>query len=73
MTTTMPPSEQSGAAEGAAPSRVVLIGRAPGNDIVLRAPGVSARHARVLVDSGRLVLEDLGSRNGTFVGSPPRR
>jgi len=73
MTTTTPPSEQSGAIDGPTPSRVVLIGRAPGNDIVLRAPGVSARHARVLVEPGRLVLEDLGSRNGTFVGSPPRR
>jgi len=53
--------------------RILLIGRAPGNDIVLKSPGVSARHARVLVAGERLVLEDLGSRNGTFVGSPPRR
>jgi ABC-type multidrug transport system ATPase subunit/pSer/pThr/pTyr-binding forkhead associated (FHA) protein len=53
--------------------RIVLIGRAPGNDIVLRSPGVSARHARVVVEPERLILEDLGSRNGTFVGSPPRR
>jgi ABC-type multidrug transport system ATPase subunit/pSer/pThr/pTyr-binding forkhead associated (FHA) protein len=53
--------------------RILLIGRAPGNDIVLKSPGVSARHARVLVAGARLVLEDLGSRNGTFVGSPPRR
>jgi len=55
------------------PSRIVLIGRAPGNDIVLASPGVSARHARVIVEPGRLVLEDLGSRNGTFVGAPPER
>ena len=27
----------------------------------------------MLVEPGRLVLEDLGSRNGTFVGVPPRR
>ncbi len=53
--------------------RIVLIGRGPGNDIVLRSPGVSARHARVVVEPERLLLEDLGSRNGTFVGSPPRR
>ncbi len=55
------------------PTRIVFIGRAPGNDIVLRSPGVSARHARIVVEPSRLVLEDLGSRNGTFVGSPPRR
>lgn len=53
--------------------RIVLIGRAPGNDIVLRSPSVSARHARVIVEPERLILEDLGSRNGTFVGAPPRR
>jgi ABC-type multidrug transport system ATPase subunit/pSer/pThr/pTyr-binding forkhead associated (FHA) protein/CHASE3 domain sensor protein len=27
----------------------------------------------VIVEPDRLLLEDLGSRNGTFVGSPPRR
>jgi ABC-type multidrug transport system ATPase subunit len=27
----------------------------------------------VIVEPERLILEDLGSRNGTFVGSPPRR
>ena len=53
--------------------RVVLLGRDPGNDVVVRAPSVSARHARVVVDGADLWLEDLGSRNGTFVGAPPRR
>lgn len=66
MDTPLPPTP-------ATPTRIVLIGRAPGNDILLGSPGVSARHARVLVEPGRLVLEDLGSRNGTFVGVPPRR
>ena len=32
------------------------------------APGVSRRHARIVVDENRAVLEDLGSKNGTFVG-----
>ncbi len=54
-------------------ARVVLIGRAAGNDLVLRQPSVSARHARVIVGPDGLWLEDLGSRNGTFVGTPPRR
>jgi ABC-type multidrug transport system ATPase subunit len=53
--------------------RIVLIGRAPGNDLVLHDPSVSARHARVVVEPDGLWLEDLGSRNGTFVGTPPRR
>ena len=53
--------------------RTVLIGRAPGNDLVLHDASVSARHARVVVADDGIWLEDLGSRNGTFVGSPPRR
>ena len=66
----MPPSDPT----PAPPKRVIHLGRAPGNDIQLRSAGVSARHARILVgDDGSLVLEDLGSRNGTFVGRPPRR
>lgn len=55
------------------PTRIVLIGRGAGNDLVLRQPSVSARHARVLVGPDGIWLEDLGSRNGTFVGTPPRR
>ena len=66
---TSPPSSAS----SAAPRRIILLGRAPGNDLVVKAPSVSARHARVVVDEGGLWLEDLGSRNGTFVGMPPRR
>ena len=54
-------------------TRIVLIGRAAGNDLVLRQPSVSARHARVIVGPDGLWIEDLGSRNGTFVGTPPRR
>ena len=66
---TSPPSSAS----SAAPRRIILLGRAPGNDLVVKAPSVSARHARVVVDDEGLWLEDLGSRNGTFVGMPPRR
>ena len=56
-----------------APARIVLIGRASGNDLVLRQPSVSARHARVIVGPDGIWIEDLGSRNGTFVGTPPRK
>ncbi|MFM8413723.1 MAG: ATP-binding cassette domain-containing protein [Planctomycetota bacterium] len=63
---------RTGAADSG-PTRIVLIGRGAGNDLVLRQPSVSARHARVLVGPDGIWVEDLGSRNGTFVGTPPRR
>lgn len=59
--------------DGGLQPRTILIGRAPGNDLVLHDVSVSARHARVVVSEDGLWLEDLGSRNGTFVGAPPRR
>jgi hypothetical protein len=36
-------------------------------DLVIPDPGVSRRHARVLTNSGGVILEDLGSSNGTYV------
>lgn len=66
-------NRSSSSRPASAPRRIILLGRAPGNDLVVRAPSVSARHARVVVDDAGLWLEDLGSRNGTFVGVPPRR
>ena len=66
-------NRSSSSQPASAPRRIILLGRAPGNDIVVKAPSVSARHARVVVDEEGLWLEDLGSRNGTFVGVPPRR
>jgi pSer/pThr/pTyr-binding forkhead associated (FHA) protein len=45
----------------------LTIGRAEDNDIVLRAPGVSARHAVVEQDGHGLVLVDTDSTNGVFV------
>lgn len=66
-------NRSSSSQPASAPRRIILLGRAPGNDLVVRAPSVSARHARVVVDDAGMWLEDLGSRNGTFVGVPPRR
>jgi pSer/pThr/pTyr-binding forkhead associated (FHA) protein len=43
------------------------VGRSPDCDIVLDADGVSREHARFLMSGGRVVVEDLESRNGTFV------
>ena len=45
----------------------VVIGRAPASDIVIDEPFVSATHARFTLQGPALVLEDLGSTNGTLV------
>lgn len=48
-------------------ARTLSIGRDPGNDLVLRDPRVSRRHAEIVFDKGFFVLRDLSSANGTFV------
>ncbi len=48
-------------------ARPVRIGRSPDNDLVVDNLAVSNDHARVYFESGRLVVEDRGSLNGTFV------
>lgn len=45
----------------------VLIGRDPGCDIVIPDRQVSRHHARLQVTEEGILLEDLGSKNGTFV------
>ena len=45
-----------------------VLGRDDGADVPIEVPGVSRRHARIVVSDGRATLEDLGSKNGTFVG-----
>lgn len=45
----------------------LLIGRDPSNDIVINDAEVSRKHARITVQAGGFVIEDLGSTNGTFV------
>lgn len=44
-----------------------LIGRSASCQIVLDHPRVSRKHARLIVDQGRIAVEDLGSVNGIFV------
>src|SRR6476659_7352852 len=44
-----------------------LIGRDPDVHVFLDHPSVSRRHARISITAGRVVLEDLNSRNGTCV------
>jgi pSer/pThr/pTyr-binding forkhead associated (FHA) protein len=43
------------------------IGRAPTNDIVVDADRVSRAHASIVIGPTGATLNDLGSRNGTFV------
>ena len=49
------------------PGETAIVGRDPCADIVVPDPRVSRRHARLTWLDGRCVLEDLGSKNGTFV------
>lgn len=46
-----------------------MVGRSRDCDLILRDPTVSGRHARLAWEDGKILLEDLGSANGTFVGS----
>jgi pSer/pThr/pTyr-binding forkhead associated (FHA) protein len=45
----------------------LTIGRLPGNDVQLRDTHVSGRHARITRGADGCAVEDLGSRNGTYV------
>lgn len=45
----------------------VTIGRSPGSDIVIVDDFISSRHARVIPAGEGMLLEDLGSTNGTLV------
>lgn len=49
------------------PEGVTILGRAADAGIRIDFPGVSRHHARISVSGGQALLEDLESRNGTFV------
>ena len=44
----------------------LTIGRVPGNGIVIDNAGVSRRHAVIRMQDDKVLIEDLGSANGTF-------
>jgi DNA-binding winged helix-turn-helix (wHTH) protein len=48
-----------------------IVGRDPGSDVWLDRPGISRRHARIVVDQAEAQIEDHGSKNGTTVGGAP--
>ncbi len=49
------------------------IGRAPQNDICIPDNGVSGVHARIVREGAAWILEDCGSRNGTFVNDEQQK
>lgn len=62
--------------QGKAPHRSVdlerdeiAIGRQADNDLILDSERVSRKHARIVRQGGRYLLEDLGSFNGTLVNN----
>jgi predicted component of type VI protein secretion system len=49
------------------PRGTVSIGRDPGNAVVINDSQISRLHARITPQGGLMILEDLGSTNGTTV------
>jgi pSer/pThr/pTyr-binding forkhead associated (FHA) protein len=47
----------------------IRIGRAPDNDVYIDNLAVSDYHARVYIEAGQLMVEDLESLNGTFLNN----
>lgn len=54
-------------------ARVVSIGSAPDNDLILDYPIISGHHARLCIHGDQVMLEDLGSTNGTAIGTPENK
>ncbi|MGD9932237.1 MAG: FHA domain-containing protein [Dehalococcoidia bacterium] len=49
----------------------LMVGRADTSDLLLDDLSVSRRHARLTIENGRLLVEDLGSSAGTFIDGHP--
>jgi len=52
-------------------SNGITVGRVAGCDIVINDAKASRRHARFVVESGVVEIEDLGSSNGTLLNDKP--
>lgn len=52
-------------------AEVFNVGRAPDNDLVINHPSVSRKHARLKIEGETLIIEDLDSANGSFLGTSP--
>lgn len=57
----------AGAVQTIPPAGIVL-GRSPSADVQIDDAGVSRKHARLHMKAGEVWLDDLGSRNGCYVG-----
>ena len=51
----------------------LVLGRASSSDLVLEDRFLSRNHSRIFRDGERLMIEDLGSRNGTLLNGQPVR
>jgi len=51
------------------PDLSIVIGRVSDVDLLLLDEKVSRKHARIVTHGGRIVIEDLASKNGTFVNN----
>lgn len=62
-------SVQTGPLEGLSfgVDQPLILGRSLDSDIAIVTPHVSRQHAQLSLDEGQLVVEDLGSSNGTVV------
>ena len=54
-----------------APKTYIVVGRSRDCDLLLDDPTVSGRHARLEWRGKRILVQDLGSANGTFVDDEP--
>lgn len=62
-------TEMTGTREVPLKPKGTILGRDSNCDIILDSPRISRIHARIFQDPfGRWIIEDLGSRNGVFVG-----
>ncbi|MCL4255599.1 MAG: FHA domain-containing protein, partial [Anaerolineae bacterium] len=50
---------------------VVTVGRDTTNNIVLDLPDISRHHVRIVHTLDGFTIEDLGSKNGTFLNDEP--
>ena len=46
---------------------VCVLGKSPSANVILENPYVSRRHALISLRAGHVEIEDLGSKNGTFI------
>jgi hypothetical protein len=52
-------------------NEINVIGRAAECDIVIRASDISKRHCQIILESDRVLIEDLQSVNGTLLNGEP--